>query len=108
RSSLQPSSLTHGSLHAFPTRRSSDLRLVAEGNVGIAFEALGVLTGENYSTLAPLRNELPVSPPEPADRKHWEEMALSNNAQLKRSEEHTSELQSRENLVCRLLLEKKN
>src|SRR6266511_5690876 len=27
--------------------------------------------------------------------------------QLARSEEHTSELQSRENLVCRLLLEKK-
>src|SRR5690606_41615488 len=27
---------------------------------------------------------------------------------LTRSEEHTSELQSRENLVCRLLLEKKN
>src|SRR5690606_41844022 len=27
---------------------------------------------------------------------------------LRRSEEHTSELQSRENLVCRLLLEKKN
>src|SRR5690606_40090109 len=27
---------------------------------------------------------------------------------LQRSEEHTSELQSRENLVCRLLLEKKN
>src|SRR5690606_42135292 len=29
-------------------------------------------------------------------------------AELERSEEHTSELQSRENLVCRLLLEKKN
>src|SRR5690606_40013593 len=27
---------------------------------------------------------------------------------VSRSEEHTSELQSRENLVCRLLLEKKN
>src|SRR5690606_13884363 len=27
---------------------------------------------------------------------------------LRRSEEHTSELQSRENLVCRLVLEKKN
>ena len=26
---------------------------------------------------------------------------------ISRSEEHTSELQSRENLVCRLLLEKK-
>src|SRR5690606_2685513 len=29
-------------------------------------------------------------------------------AKTHRSEEHTSELQSRENLVCRLLLEKKN
>src|SRR5436309_11502318 len=29
------------------------------------------------------------------------------HAPTKRSEEHTSELQSRENLVCRLLLEKK-
>src|SRR5436309_11165409 len=29
------------------------------------------------------------------------------NCATKRSEEHTSELQSRENLVCRLLLEKK-
>src|SRR5690606_42156347 len=31
-----------------------------------------------------------------------------SNAETPRSEEHTSELQSRENLVCRLLLEKKN
>src|SRR5690606_23108597 len=31
-----------------------------------------------------------------------------NIANTPRSEEHTSELQSRENLVCRLLLEKKN
>src|SRR2546430_7274748 len=31
----------------------------------------------------------------------------SNGAWLKRSEEHTSELQSQSNLVCRLLLEKK-
>src|SRR5688572_31429477 len=30
------------------------------------------------------------------------------NAMRKRSEEHTSELQSQSNLVCRLLLEKKN
>src|SRR5690606_41394394 len=32
---------------------------------------------------------------------------MSSAAILSRSEEHTSELQSRENLVCRLLLEKK-
>src|SRR5690606_14793607 len=33
--------------------------------------------------------------------------AQARLAELDRSEEHTSELQSRENLVCRLLLEKK-
>src|SRR3712207_6909705 len=33
---------------------------------------------------------------------------LSSRAEPKRSEEHTSELQSRQYLVCRLLLEKKN
>src|SRR5436309_15376330 len=33
--------------------------------------------------------------------------AVAGEINRKRSEEHTSELQSRENLVCRLLLEKK-
>src|SRR5436309_12307604 len=36
------------------------------------------------------------------------ETGLLDFAAAERSEEHTSELQSRENLVCRLLLEKKN
>src|SRR5690606_32200271 len=36
------------------------------------------------------------------------EKLLIARKQYARSEEHTSELQSRENLVCRLLLEKKN
>src|SRR5690606_41846011 len=36
---------------------------------------------------------------------HLRVLAVARQAQ--RSEEHTSELQSRENLVCRLLLEKK-
>src|SRR3989449_3252078 len=35
-------------------------------------------------------------------------MAMPGSATRKRSEEHTSELQSRLHLVCRLLLEKKN
>src|SRR5690606_39929462 len=35
------------------------------------------------------------------------ESLVTHNLVLSRSEEHTSELQSRENLVCRLLLEKK-
>src|SRR5690606_12034924 len=36
------------------------------------------------------------------------QLLLSESLANPRSEEHTSELQSRENLVCRLLLEKKN
>src|SRR5690606_40912645 len=48
-------------------------------------------------------------------REHWVAPGTSSWnslvgrwAEARRSEEHTSELQSRENLVCRLLLEKKN
>src|SRR3712207_9560753 len=37
----------------------------------------------------------------------WEPVKLMSKEGLARSEEHTSELQSRQYLVCRLLLEKK-
>src|SRR3989442_5315953 len=37
----------------------------------------------------------------------WNDLNQSTAAILQRSEEHTSELQSRPHLVCRLLLEKK-
>src|SRR5205085_12308373 len=37
-----------------------------------------------------------------------EQDLLDGRAAIARSEEHTSELQSQSNLVCRLLLEKKN
>src|SRR5690606_40482815 len=40
--------------------------------------------------------------------KDLERLCRQHDMLLIRSEEHTSELQSRENLVCRLLLEKKN
>src|SRR3712207_8153633 len=36
-----------------------------------------------------------------------EKMELPDGSKIQRSEEHTSELQSRQYLVCRLLLEKK-
>src|SRR5690606_37904833 len=39
--------------------------------------------------------------------RHFQLDIMLLNRLTKRSEEHTSELQSRENLVCRLLLEKK-
>src|SRR5690606_40887126 len=37
----------------------------------------------------------------------YQRLRFPRNQGMRRSEEHTSELQSRENLVCRLLLEKK-
>src|SRR5690606_41362474 len=43
----------------------------------------------------------------PRRKQHARTSAARQRASLHRSEEHTSELQSRENLVCRLLLEKK-
>src|SRR5436309_15611312 len=41
-------------------------------------------------------------------RRRHKRRLLPSRASGSRSEEHTSELQSREKLVCRLLLEKKN
>src|SRR5205809_5481773 len=38
---------------------------------------------------------------------HWSRIRVCSASRLTRSEEHTSELQSRLHLVCRLLLEKK-
>src|SRR5688572_32721840 len=38
----------------------------------------------------------------------WVQMGCGNEKRAARSEEHTSELQSQPNLVCRLLLEKKS
>src|SRR5690606_41297623 len=59
-----------------------------------------------------LHDALPIS--SPADRarmldhaRRWKSMPPEERERARRSEEHTSELQSREKLVCRLLLEKK-
>src|SRR3712207_7401672 len=61
----------------------------------------------------PLRGDIPstrLRPPGPNERVlRWPIAAAPRSAPaiLERSEEHTSELQSRQYLVCRLLLEKK-
>src|SRR6266446_10934161 len=52
-----------------------------------------------------LHDALPISPGKPAF--WWFRMQAKSAARRARSEEHTSELQSPCNLVCRLLLEKK-
>src|SRR2546430_12543382 len=71
-----------------------------------------------YTTL--FRSEIPsTSHSPPADSEHLGSELRAGDPRLdlgkrrvatsgRRSEEHTSELQSQSNLVCRLLLEKKN
>src|SRR5207253_9156242 len=88
-------SVAHRDLHSFPTRRSSDLRLAsAEAAIQAAFH------------LRPDDGETHLARAWNLYHGHLDyEGAL---AELEvRSEEHTSELQSRGHLVCRLLLEKK-
>src|SRR5690242_21477631 len=77
--------------HSFPTRRSSDLRGAdrRDGQRNADPAAVGA------DTFGLVGLEAFVAP-HPLDDLH-----------LLRSEEHTSELQSHVNLVCRLLLEKK-
>jgi outer membrane protein len=58
------------------------LRLLAEGDLGIAFEALEVITGRPHEQLAPLQDNFPVTKPEPADREEWVEAAAENNFAL--------------------------
>src|SRR5688572_31784234 len=68
----------------FPTRRSSDLTPPEED---------GILLGITRETLLAVADEL--------------KLGVRLASLPLRSEEHTSELQSQSNLVCRLLLEKK-
>ncbi|VUD62132.1 Outer membrane protein TolC [Thalassocella blandensis] len=57
-------------------------RLVFEGQLGIAFEALEVLTGQPYSVLSSLKKGFPVLPPSPANRQEWVDFAIKNNFDL--------------------------
>src|SRR5690606_41586982 len=91
--SSSPGSGPHRHLHSFPTRRSSDLH---HGTIRQRYRTTDFALGR--------------------DRLNWPRRRARGHCIISgepprfrpRSEEHTSELQSRENLVCRLLLEKKN
>src|SRR5699024_11711601 len=99
---LFTSPIPHRPLHSFPTRRSSDLKkpgydpvelFMDPGDRWVKLKAARALarkkTGMRY-----MMDVVPLDP-SPIRGSHG------------RSEEHTSELQSRFDLVCRLLLEKK-
>src|SRR5699024_12809637 len=94
-----PSHAHPRALHSFPTRRSSDLpttRLIPSGTPMPA-------THPRLGSSTSVRNDggaVNVTTSSSASAR--------SSTPLRRSEEHTSELQSRFDLVCRLLLEKKN
>src|SRR5437016_7769637 len=82
----------HPDLHSFPTRRSSDL----EGAGELLVRDLGgAVDGRSIKGMVLIDGQM-------------HRLAIDHGRRCEhRSEEHTSELQSLTNLVCRLLLEKK-
>src|SRR5207244_13145737 len=105
RSALAISTLARD-LHSFPTRRSSDLdelrRFAAERQ------------WDQFHSPKNLATAIAVEAAELLEHFQWltdaDSVSLDPDVREKviRSEEHTSELQSPDHLVCRLLLEKKN
>src|SRR5690606_41397327 len=95
-------------LHSFPTRRSSDLSVSDASIINIS-SMYGMVSPD----LRIYKNKLHANPPFYGTAKAAL-LQLTKYAACEygpegirvncRSEEHTSELQSRENLVCRLLL----
>src|SRR5438093_5168867 len=85
---LKIRSRNHRYLHSFPTRRSSDLgpgRNLLQQRFRLVHEPRAALKSSHIAA----------------------RLELVQKEFRQRSEEHTSELQSLTNLVCRLMLEKK-
>src|SRR5206468_7306650 len=101
-----PAALRH--LHPFPTRRSSDLAQFSTAITELSPPAYvgTALTTQTCMGFALTMASIWLTPP----LVRWAgwPWAFAALAIGPRSEEHTSELQSRSDLVCRLLLEKKN
>src|SRR5436190_18262200 len=92
--------LHHTHPHSFPTRRSSDLLYViltgkSPFNGKTTAEVLVLVRRGAYEPAAVVSAECPKP------------LTTAAGSYAPRSEEHTSELQSHSDLVCRLLLEKK-
>src|SRR5207244_13043670 len=95
-------------LHSFPTRRSSDLHFAAVG-CQVPLSEFPLFTNVFHGA----RAVAGAGPSPPADgrvvivraRVGHEVLRIVVWAEIRRSEEHTSELQSPDHLVCRLLLE---
>src|SRR5687768_17927123 len=90
--------MSYPDLHSFPTRRSSDLTTVTSVNSRSA---------RNRATRAATPGGLKSAEGTGIWCAPSGQSGTRQRNPASRSEEHTSELQSRLHLVCRLLLEKK-
>src|SRR5207237_7881303 len=93
-------------LPSFPTRRSSDLYFLTLCAT-LALEG-GPLFWVALHRQHHQHSDTDNDPHTPEHGGFWAHMGWIMFGDAMRSEEHTSELQSHLNLVCRLLLEKKN
>src|SRR5690606_40368674 len=95
-------------LHSFPTRRSSDLGpldgVLQRHHGGVDLSAAERVQDGRDGRVGDV---LGLGGLGEGQQRGLGEGAPRTQVGVARSEEHTSELQSRENLVCRLLLEKK-
>src|SRR5690606_40238876 len=80
-------------LYGFPTAKTQSPTFIASESAKVAKGSFSFVS--IFSKAISILESVPIS------------LALNVRLSFNRSEEHTSELQSRENLVCRLLLEKK-
>src|SRR5207244_4801742 len=93
----------HPPVHSFPTRRSSDLNLTNAGSVTVTTSGENIQGPANVTVTA---NGATANIQTAGTQEDVGRGAVGGDGDV-RSEEHTSELQSPDHLVCRLLLEKK-
>src|SRR5699024_12384746 len=91
--------------HSFPTRRSSDLYLLGSSSSKSFLKKRRSSSGST-SSFGSWKITRSSKTRLPSIFSEMSEILSISNFIFSRSEEHTSELQSRFDLVCRLLLEK--
>src|SRR5690606_41567600 len=100
---LSRSTLPRSTLFPYTTLFRSLNKVRTSPDHGTAFEIAGKGVADESSFKAAVFKAIQIF----HNRNEYLELTKNPLRKMPRSEEHTSELQSRENLVCRLLLEKK-